>query len=209
MKFQVAFDIVDLDKSIAIAKEIENYVDILEVGTLLIYKYGQEAVKIFRQEFPQKTILVNSKIADQSRDVVSMFAQAGADWITVLAGAPRNVIHTASLVAHEFGKKIMLDLLDVSSIGQSALEAKSLGVDALIFHKPESQNSQAMLYERWEMVKGNTQVPIFIASNASRENIAEILSIGANGIIVSKVVTNANNPVEEAIYFSNIINNLE
>lgn len=206
MKFQVSFDIIDLEKSIAIAKEIENYVDILEVGTLLIYKYGDEAVRSFKDTFPQKTILADTKIADQSRDATSIFAQAGADWITVLAGSPRNVIHTACLVAHEFNKKIMLDLSDASSIGQSALEAKSLGVDALLFHKP-SEQPQAIFYEHWEMVKGNTQLPIFITSNVSKENIAEILSIGANGIIISKAITNSNNPLEETIYFSNVINN--
>lgn len=207
MKFQVSFDIIDLEKSIAIAKEIESYVDIIEVGTLLIYKYGEDAIKNFKQNFPQKTILADAKIIDQSKDAVSILAQAGADWITVLAGSPKNVIHTACLVAHEFGKKVMLDLLDASSIGQSALEAKSLGADALLFHKPNSEDFQAIFYERWEMVKGNTQVPIFITSNISKDNIAEILSIGASGIIISKAITSANNPKEEALYFSNIINN--
>ncbi|CDK30399.1 orotidine 5'-phosphate decarboxylase / HUMPS family protein [Candidatus Babela massiliensis] len=209
MKFQISFDITDLDKAINIAQEIESHFDILEVGALLIYKYGEESVKKFKQNFPQKTILANAKIVDQSKDAVSLFAQAGADWITVMAGAPRNVIHTACLVAHEFGKKIMLDLTDASSVGQSALEAKSLGVDALLFHKPSSEDVQAVFHERWEIVKGNTQLPVFIASNITRENIAEILSIGANGIVISKAITGASNPLEETLYFSGIINNLE
>lgn len=209
MKFQISFDITDLEKSIDIAKEVENYVDIFEVGTLLIYKYGEEAVKRFKNNFPQKTILADTKIADQSREAVSIFAQAGADWITVLAGVQRNIIHTACLVAHEFGKKIMLDLSDASSIGQSALEAKSLGVDALLFHRKSSQDSQAIFHESWEMVKGNTQVPIFIASNISKENIAEILAIGASGIVISSPITSSNNPAEEALYFSNVINKVE
>ena len=207
MKLQISFDITDLEKAINIAQEIESYVDIFEIGTILIYKYGEEAIKKFKEKFEQKTILVDAKIADQSKDIVTLLAQAGADYITVLAGAKKNIIHTACLVAHEFGKKIMLDLSDASSIGQSALEAKSLGVDSILFNKYTSEDAQTVFHERWDMVKGNTSLPIFITANISRENIAELLTIGANGIIVGKAITNATNPLEEVIYFSNIINN--
>ena len=209
MKFQIAFDLTDLDKALSIAQDIEKYVDVLEVGTLLIYKYGETAIKSFREQFPQKTILADAKIVDHSKDAAQIFLTAGADWITVLAGANKNVIHTASTIAHELGKKVMLDLVDSISIGQSALEAKSLGVDALLYHKPITEDSQLIFSERWEMVRGNTQLPIYITANISRENIVDILSIGAYGAVISKAIVNSQNPVEEAIYFSGILSNTD
>ena len=84
--------------------------------------------------------MADAKIIDRSKDAVTLFAQAGADWITVMAGAGPTTIHTACTVAHEQGKKIMLDLADASSLGQSALEAKSFGADALVFHKPSIED---------------------------------------------------------------------
>ena len=141
MKLQIAFDTSDLDKALAVAAQIEPYVDIFEIGTLLIYKHGDAAIKKFREAFPAKILLADTKIIDRSKDAVTIFAQAGADWITVMAGATAANIHTAGTIAHSFGKKIMLDLSDASSIGQSALEAKSLGADAVVFTKLLLKNS--------------------------------------------------------------------
>lgn len=209
MKLQIAFDLPDLSNALEIAKITEKYVDIFEIGTILIYKYGDQAIKQFKDAFPQKTILADAKIADRSKDTVALLAAAGADWITVLAGAGRSTIHTACTVAHEFRKKVMLDLLDACSPGQSALEAKSLGADALLFHKPAVEDSQMLFSERWEMVKGNTQVPIFVTAQITRENIGEILSIGASGIIIGRAIINAGDPLQEAAYFSSILGRKE
>lgn len=205
MKLQLALDITDLDRALKIAGEVDKFTDIIEIGTVLIYKYGDEAVKKFKERFPQKTLLADAKIADSSKDAVEIFAQAGADWITVLGGTNKNTIHNACSIAHELGKKIMLDLIDAHSPGQLALEAKSLGIDAILFHKSSTEDTQTNFAEQWELVKGNTQVPIFITANINKDNFAEFLSIGAAGVVLGKVITNSNNPEEEITYFSNII----
>lgn len=209
MKLQLALDIADLDKALKVADEVEKFADIIEIGTVLIYKYGDDAIKRFKEKFPHKTILADAKIADLSKDAVEIFAHAGADWITVLGGVNKNVIHNACITAHELGKKIMVDLIDAHSPGQLALEAKSLGADALLFHRANTEDSQNIFAEQWEMVKGNTPLPIFITANINKENVAELLSIGASGIILGKNITNAQHPEEEIAYFSNIIGKKE
>lgn len=205
MKLQIAFDMTDLDKALSVAEQTHMYADIIEVGSLLIYKHGDLAIKKFKERFPQKAILADAKILDQGKDAITLFAQAGADWITVMAGTGRNVIHTACTIAHELGKKVLLDLIDASSLGQSALEAKSLGADALLFHKPATEDEQILFSERWELVKGNTQLPIYITAQISRENITELLSIGASGIIIGKAITHSANPQQEAAYIASIL----
>lgn len=209
MKLQLALDIADLDKALKIACEVEKYADIIEIGTVLIYKHGEEVIKKFKERFPQKTILADAKIADSSKDAVEIFAQAGADWITVLGGIPKNIIHNACSTAHELGKKIMLDLIDAHSPGQLALESKSLGVDAMLFHRSTTEDGQNIFAEQWEMVKGNTPLPIFITANINKDNFAEFLSIGASGIVLGRAITSAANPEEEITYFSNIIGKKE
>ncbi len=205
MKLQVAFDLIDLEKALDVAAEIEQYADIIEIGSLLIYKHGDKAIKSFREKFPKKIILTDGKIVDRSKDSVALFAQAGTDWITVMAGTSKNVIHTACTIAHELGKKIMLDLLDASSLGQSALEAQSLGVDALLFHKPADENEHFVFLDSWDMVKGNTQLPVFVSTHVSRETIAEVLSIAPAGIVIGRAITHAENPAQEAAYFASIM----
>ncbi|MBA2306762.1 orotidine 5'-phosphate decarboxylase [Candidatus Dependentiae bacterium] len=193
MKLQISFDTTDLDYALTLARLIESQTDIFEIGTLLIYKHGELAVKRFREEFPQKTLLADTKIVDRSKDAITLFAQAGADWITVMAGVSKGIIHTACTTAHAMGKKVMLDLADASSLGQSALEAKSLGVDALLFHKPAAHDEQVTFTDRWEMVKGNTQLPIFIGGALTISTVTETLSLEAAGVVINSTAISQEN----------------
>jgi len=205
MKLQISFDIPDLDKALQIASTIHERLTIIEVGSLLIYKYGDNAIRQFRELFPQKTILANMKIVDKGKEATIIAINAGADWVTVLAGTNRNIIHTVCSTAHALGKKVMLDLIDTNSPGQSALEAQSLGVDALLFHKPVDDDVQLTTLERWDMVKGNTKLPIFVSGNVNRTNIATVLEIAPDGVVIGKSIIENDNPLEEIQYFSSII----
>ncbi len=208
MKLQISFDTTDLDYALSLAHLIESNTDIFEIGTLLIYKHGDVALRRFREEFPQKTLLADAKIVDRSKDAVTLFAQAGADWITVMSGISKGIIHTACTTAHALGKKVMLDLSDASSLGQSALEAKSLGVDALLFYKPGSHDEQTSFIDRWEMVKGNTQIPIFIGGALTPSAVPEILSLDAAGVVMNSTVVNPENALEEITSLAALVKNV-
>jgi 3-hexulose-6-phosphate synthase len=207
MKFQVSFDFIDLNTSLDIAEDISEYVDIFEVGTILIYKHGISAVEQFKNKFPNKKILADTKIADRGKEVVTLFANAGADWMTVIAGTGKNVIHMACVTAHDLGKKIMLDLVDANSIGQSAMEAKNLGVDCLLFHQAYDEPETSIL-DKWDLIKGNSDLPIFIAAKIDRGTIEEYIQLRPDGIIIGRSITAAEDPVKEAEYFSKIIKNI-
>lgn len=197
MKLQIAFDLTDLEHALEIASAIHEHADIFEVGSLLIFKHGDVAVRSFKERFPHKVILADVKVADRSKEAVTLFAHAGADWVTVMAGTGRNAIHAACSTAHELGKKVMLDLLDASSLGQSALEAKSMGADALLLHRVTGGDDQTTFQDRWEMVRGNTQLPIFIASCADHDDLQELITLAPAGIVIGKIITNADNPLAE------------
>lgn len=207
MKLQISFDMTDLDKAISIAKEVSEYADIIEIGKLLLYEHGKVAIERFKEALDKKVILVNAQIAsDNHTDIIKLFADSGANWITILSGVSPSLIHSACNSAREQGIKVMLDLIDSSSLGQSALEAKSLGVDTILFNRQIKDEDLSLLTDNWEMVKGNTTLPIFISSNISKENIASIVSYGPSGIVLGKAITHAENPAQEAEYFYKIIN---
>jgi 3-hexulose-6-phosphate synthase len=205
MKLQIAFDLTNLQEALDIAADVEDCADILEVGSLLIYKHGDAAVHAFREKFPQKIILADCKIADRGKEASTIFAQAGTDWITVMAGTGRHVIHAVTNSAHELGKKVMLDLLDASSLGQSALDAKGLGVDAILFHKPADEDAQLTFLDRWDMVRQNTQLPVFVSAAIDHSNIHDVLAIKPSGIVIGKAITDASNPREEALFYRSVI----
>lgn len=206
MKLQISFDLTDLQKALDIAAQVAPYTSIIEIGSLLLYKYGTQSVEAFRKQFPNAILLVDAKISDRAKEAVTTLAQAGADWITVMAGTTQNVIHAACTTAHELNKKIMLDLLDASSLGQSALEAKGLGVDALLFHSPHDEEASLIFLDKWDIVRGNTTLPIFISGKISRTIIDKILSIKPDGIIIGKSIIDSENPAEEAEFYHRICN---
>jgi 3-hexulose-6-phosphate synthase len=208
MKLQISFDIIDLDKAIEIASDVAQYADIIEIGTILIYHHGTTAIKRFREAFPEKVILADTKIVDRGKEVTELFAQAGADWITVMAGTSPNVIHATTTAAHSTNIKVMLDLIDSSSIGQSALEAKNLGVDALLFHQPYSEQDSLMFLDKWDMIKGNTTLPIFISAKINRDNVDKIVAIKPDAIIVGLSITSADDSAAEAHYFAELVSKL-
>lgn len=200
MKLHVSFEIPDLDKALSIAYQIAPCTDIMEVGTLMIYRYGSEAVKKFCTAFPDNIILADTKIVDRGKDAVNIFADTGAHWLTVMSGTSKEVIREVCSSAHNQGKKIMLDLIDASSLNQSALEAESLGADALMFRHAIEVNQPEFL-EQWDMVRGNTKLPIFISAHIRRKTTESLRKIKPDGIIVSSAIVNADDPAQEAQFF--------
>lgn len=205
MKLQISFDMTDLDKALEIATQISESVNILEIGTLLIYSHGLNAITAFKKKFPNKIILADAKIADRAKESVQLFAKAQADWITVMSGTNKNVIHSACTIAHTMGKKIMLDLIDSNSLGQSALEAKNLGADALLLHQAFDEQESIPFVEKWEMLRGNSPLPIFISAKINRTNIAEIIDLKPDGVVIGSAITEAEQPEVEAAYFYQLI----
>ncbi len=202
MKFQISFDALDLDQNLKIAQHVAPLADCLEIGTLPILKHGVRVVEIFREQFPHKLIFADTKIVDRGREIVGLFGSAGADWISVMGGTSKEVIQNVCTKAHDMGKRVILDILDASSPGQAALDAKSFGVDALMFHQPYDKESQTLIFvEDWNMLKGNTNVPIFISSKVGRHNIDQMLALNPDGIVVGKAITEHADPLAEAQFF--------
>lgn len=206
MKLIISFDITDLQSAMTIAKQVAPFCDIIEVGTILFYKYGVSALEEFKKELPNKSILADSKIIDRGRLVAEQLAQAGADWMSVMAGTSNSVIHSVCTAAHSKGSKVVLDLLDAPSPGQSAMEAQNLGVDALLFHPPHDEGNGRIFLDQWDMVSGNTKLPMFVSAKINRENVHEVINIKPAAMIIGTSIVTAANPAKEAEYFYHLIN---
>ncbi len=204
MKFQISFDNPDMEQTLALADQVGEYADIIEIGSLPLFKHGTLIVELFRKKFPKKILFADTKIVDRGRDVVSMFSQAGVDWVSVMAGTSRGVIHGTCSKAHDLGKKVFLDLLDTNVPAQEALEAKSLGIDALLFHQAYEGEGSVDFMEQWEFVRGNTDLPIYISAKISRESIDPILALRPDGIIVGKSIEQSNDSIAEALFFQEL-----
>lgn len=201
MKLQIAFDLFDLERCLEVAKQVESYADRFEIGAPLLYKYGIEAIKAFKKKFPEKELFAETQIVDRGKDLTSLYINEGVDWITVMAEVKQHVIHSVCTTAQKHKKFVMLDLLNTNHIGQSAMDARTLGVDALLFHTSPEAKQSILAFDQWEMARGNSDLPIYIASEINRSNINQILQLKPNGIIIGKAITESEDPAEEAKFF--------
>lgn len=205
MKLQISYDIANLPEALAIAKQTESFADIIEVSTVLLYKEGVKAIESFKKTFKGKNLLVDAKICDSPAKSIAMFAQAGASIITVLAGAPNKTIFEATKKAHELNTKVALDLLDAYSVGQSAMDAEKLGIDIMLFSRTHEEKQIETMLERWEKIRGNTNIPIFISGKITRSNIERIIKLKPQGIVIGAAITQSKNPAQETQFFKSLI----
>jgi 3-keto-L-gulonate-6-phosphate decarboxylase len=204
MKLQISCDFTDLEEAVKLAHEVAPYCDILEIGTILLYTHGLETVRRFRKEFPSKTILVDTKLIDRAQPSVELMARAGADWITVMAGTPKEVIHTICKEAAKHKLKVLLDLLDAASAAQMALEAKNLGAHALLFHQAYDADASLVFLDSWHMVKENASLPLFVSAHINRNNLEQIIGLNPYGMIIGHSIFASDDPAAEAQFYYGI-----
>ena len=50
---QIALDQTNLNAAIAVAEKVHSYVDVIEIGTILAFSEGMNAVKTLRSQYPK------------------------------------------------------------------------------------------------------------------------------------------------------------
>jgi 3-hexulose-6-phosphate synthase len=205
MKLQISYNFPDLTHALDIAKQTFEYADILGIGSLLIFKEGVAAIKAFKKAFPDKELFVEAKIIEKADEAVSMFAQVGANYVSVMAGSYHSTIKKASEIAKSFDIKIALDLLDAHSPGQSAADAKTLGLNCILMHRIPSGGEVLDLQSDWRNVRDNTALPIFVNGKIDEANFDQIISLKPQGVIIGSAITKSGTPAKVAKYFKSLV----
>jgi 3-hexulose-6-phosphate synthase len=134
MELQLALDLVDIPEGIKLVKEVQDYIDIVEIGTPVVINEGLRAVKEMKQAFPNLKVLADLKVMDAAGYEVMKASEAGADIVTVLGAAEDETIKGAVEEAKKQGRKILVDMIGVKDIETRARELDALGVDYICVH---------------------------------------------------------------------------
>ncbi|MFU2016123.1 3-hexulose-6-phosphate synthase [Peribacillus butanolivorans] len=134
MELQLALDLVNIQEGIELVKHVEEYVDIVEIGTPVVINEGLRAVKEMKEAFPSLKVLADLKIMDAAGYEVMKASEAGADIITILGAAEDMSIKGAVEEAKKQGKKILVDMIAVKDLETRAKEVDAFGVDYICVH---------------------------------------------------------------------------
>ena len=134
MELQLALDLVNIPEGLELVKELEPYIDIVEIGTPVIINEGLKAVKEMKQAFPNLKVLADLKIMDAAGYEVMKASEAGADIITILGAAEDMSIKGAVEEARKQNKKVLVDMISVKNLEERAKEVDAFGVDYICVH---------------------------------------------------------------------------
>lgn len=203
----MALDLLELDRSIQIAKEaVLGGADWIEAGTPLIKSEGMNCVREMKKALPGTRIVADMKTVDTGAMEVEMAAKAGADIVAMLATSDNSTIEDALRAARQFGVQIMMDLLTVPDPVKRARELDILGVDYICVHVGiDQQMTGRDTIDFLKQIVKEVKTPVAAAGGIDAVTGAEAIANGAAIVIVggsvvrSADVTSSARKIREAI----------
>ncbi len=143
-RLQVAVDSLDLVTAFRALNRCVDEVDVIECGTILIIAEGLRAVREVRALYPDKTILADVRIAEAGSLIARQCFEAGASWVSCVAGASDTTIAQVVKVAEELGGEVQVELGETYSV-ERARTWRELGVRHVIVKRSRDREAAGEL----------------------------------------------------------------
>ncbi len=207
MELQLALDLVNIPEAIEVVKEVEEYIDIVEIGTPVVINEGLRAVKEMKAAFPNLKVLADLKIMDAAGYEVMKASEAGADIITILGAAEDMSIKGAVEEAKAQGNKILVDMIGIKDIKSRAKELDELGVDYICVHtgydlQAIGQNSFEYLMTIKNVVK---KAKTAISGGIKLDTLPEVVKLKPDLVIVGGGIANQDDKAAAAAKMKQMI----
>lgn len=200
MKLQLALDDIPLVDALVLVQKIRSYVDIIEIGSPFIIEDGMRAVREFRQYFPEKEILADTKIMDAGAHEAALTYLAGADYCTVLGVTDTLTIKGCLDAAKKYGKKVFVDMICVEDVEKRVAEIEEIGVDCIGVHIGVDQQAagKTPLEALAQMKRAAKHSQISVAGGIDAHTVHHYKALGADIVIVGGGITHAEDPIAAA-----------
>ncbi len=145
MLLQLALDIPHAGAVRRLLDQTAFGVDIIELGTPLLIRYGTDIISGIRRDYPDTKILADLKIVDAGAVESRLAFDAGADIVTVLGTAHPVTLREAGEEAKQSGGRIMADLITAREMDEAVRLARALdlaGVDFICLHTASDTRGQ-------------------------------------------------------------------
>ncbi len=201
-KLQLALD-GDLAAALQVLEAAHRCIDIVEVGTPLVYHEGMHAVRRLRVDYAELPLVADLKIMDGGQLNAAIAFDAGADVVTVMAQADDTTVQGALDAAAAHRKRLMIDLMGVADPVARALELSRLGCDEFCLHTAHELRAargapHAHLARLREALPG---ADLAIAGGITLAALEEILPMQPQVVIIGSAITAAADPHRAAQQF--------
>lgn len=102
---------IDRPQALAVVRRVRDLVDIVEVGTPMLLRFGLSAISTVRELAPGLPVLADTKTVDGGAGQAEMVFAAGATFMTVLSSASVSTLEAASRAAQNHDGYIVVDTI--------------------------------------------------------------------------------------------------
>jgi 3-hexulose-6-phosphate synthase len=186
MKLQLALDQLTLSAAIQLIDELQDLIDIVEIGTPMIIAEGLSAVTAMKRRCPHLDVLADLKIVDGGAYESRIAFEAGADIVTVLGMAHDVTIEAAVGEATRAGRSIMVDLLGIGRVAGRVAGVEKLGVDYVCVHTAADLHGldRSTLSRLKRAVAAARTAKTAVAGGIDRVTIDQIVGAGPDIVVV-------------------------
>ncbi|MDQ0514098.1 3-dehydro-L-gulonate-6-phosphate decarboxylase [Mycoplasmoides fastidiosum] len=151
---QIALDTLSIHEAIQAVKAVEPYVDIVEVGTILLASSGKKAMFILKAAFPDKIIVADMKIADAGSIFSKMAFDSSADLVTVICAADLNTIKSVYKEAQKYPHKPEVQIeLTCDFTAKDLADWRKAGATHIVYHRSRDAQAAGKEWGKEDLVK--------------------------------------------------------
>ncbi|HAX99210.1 MAG TPA: hypothetical protein DCY12_10090 [Candidatus Atribacteria bacterium] len=210
--FQIALDILTKQEvRELLTPKILNIVDIVEIGTPLIIRYGLSIVEQIKDWTKgNKILFADTKIADAGRWETDEAISAGANMVSVLAGASIETLEEVRNATQLNQAKMVIDIIDLSLSDENKIKfIHSLNPDYLCIHLATDvikKGGSLLDFSRQLSFVSSHRLPLMVAGGIHSQNLLDILvNIQPAIVVAGSSITKASDPELEAQNMRRII----
>lgn len=199
-KLQMALDDVSIERAMELVDETYGSIDIVEVGTPMIIKYGVEPIRKIKDAFPDLEVLADTKIMDAGFYEAQEAFEAGADYVTVLGVADDGTIRGCGDAARKYNGQVVADMICVNDLEERAFQLEKLGVDFVAVHVGVDQQAKGRtpLDDLKVLKKAVKNAKVSVAGGIAADTIKQYRQFDPNVIIVGSGLVHHEDPKSEA-----------
>lgn len=200
MKLQLALDDITLEKALALVDEVQDYIDIVEIGTPMVIEYGMEPVRLMKQRFPELQVLADLKIMDAGYYEAEEALKAGADYVTVLGVTDNLTIKGCVDAANKYKAQVVVDMICVSDLKERIPAVEKLGAHYVSVHVGVDQQAagRTPLDDLKIMTAVATTAKVSVAGGIAANTVPSYKALRPDILIVGSGITHAKDPKQAA-----------
>ena len=197
-RLQLALD-GTLEQAVTVLDLVAPFVDIVELGTPLLYREGIRVAAQIQHLFPNIILLADMKIMDAGEEEASIAFDAGCQYVTVLGMSQDKTIQGVVAAANRHGGEVMVDMMQVAEPVERGHHLLVLGCDYLCVHTAfDQQQVETPLATLKRLRKGLPDASLAVAGGVGLPTVDSILAQNPAIVVVGGAIARAADPAAVA-----------